>query len=776
MKLLGRKSNKSKNQGQGGRHEEENANVKPFHSNGRVSSSSAPLANRAESSFSLYDDISLFVKDVDGGAPIQKTSPFPNSSAFPKDGPLMQMTKKEPLRPITSSEANTMNNRSRFNSHESSFSLYDEISVFAKDVDMQIPVKMQMASTTDPALPQRDPSWIKDELKPDDDDFVFQEKPPSKADMSAHGYYSDDYKDDDYSDGDSQSYSSRSRRSSNSIEDENSPTPEINRGSNSFSKLPIPNRRTGSPLRRIDSYDSRSSSKGHLRNASGDSFGGLSGNESRHSKSAGSHHSRDPSVDSSISRGRVKDVAPPIVSNLSMGSTLSSESVDAEDKGQPLNLSQPYSTAKKQSFDSFANYSAGSTPSSKTSSTKNSRNAVKKIAPLAPPSSKGRVPSTTSTATTERHANIQPIAHANGGRHASLHQPARPAGPPRNPSVDMMNRKIHDQAKRHLRLGELDKALQLFEEILNSQRKQYGDVHKLVGAALHNVAIVHVRAKRHKRALTVCREAVEVRRKAQGDKHSDVAQSLTKLGTIYMTLEEWDEAMNAFQEALGIRRHLYMLGMFNSSGNKPASSQPAIHVAQVLSHIGLTYYQLGELLAAVTTFEEVITIFRSECLGDDSSNSSMAEALVNVGTIRTKRQQFDKAIVALEEAMMLQTLEYGDDHSVTLSTMDSLAYSYSKYGSHDNAVDLYQQMLSKQQAQVQMHASQHAQKHKFELECVKTLGKLSIVHEKQGNFCAALDCTSQILQIQRQYLDYDHADLQATKRTFSRIEKKVRMS
>lgn len=86
-------------------------------------------------------------------------------------------------------------------------------------------------------------------------------------------------------------------------------------------------------------------------------------------------------------------------------------------------------------------------------------------------------------------------------------------------------RELHQRAQRHLEEGQLDEALALFESILKSHRKQYGDYHKFVGAALHNVAIVHIRAKRHGKALVACQEAVMVRRKVLGNFHLDLAVS-----------------------------------------------------------------------------------------------------------------------------------------------------------------------------------------------------------------------------------------------------------
>ena len=162
----------------------------------------------------------------------------------------------------------------------------------------------------------------------------------------------------------------------------------------------------------------------------------------------------------------------------------------------------------------------------------------------------------------------------------------------------------------------------------------------------------------------------------------------------------------------------------------------------------------------------------------------------------------------------LQTMEYGDGHSVVLCTMDSLAYAYSKYGSHDNALEvsksdylhkttgnfctyspnhltnrsrhscflsvffflqqLYKQMFQVQKDKVKAESSSTNNTSALSLECARTLHKMSIVYEKQGNLSAALECTSQILSIQRKVLDHNHPDVAATKKSLSRLVSKAR--
>jgi tetratricopeptide (TPR) repeat protein len=142
-----------------------------------------------------------------------------------------------------------------------------------------------------------------------------------------------------------------------------------------------------------------------------------------------------------------------------------------------------------------------------------------------------------------------------------------------------------------------------------------------------------------------------------------------------MSLKDYDGSMQSLQEALSIKRILSV-------------GQVDVKMAQILSHIGLLYYEIGEYLAAVTSFEEALLIYRSYYANDARPNIVIAETLGNIGAIRTKRQQYNKAIVALEEAMMLQIIEYGDGHPVVIGTMDSLAYAYSKHGNPETTLEV----------------------------------------------------------------------------------------
>jgi len=259
-------------------------------------------------------------------------------------------------------------------------------------------------------------------------------------------------------------------------------------------------------------------------------------------------------------------------------------------------------------------------------------------------------------------------------------------------------------------------------------------------------------------------------------KMNDLSTSLLKLGVCQLSLQKFDGAITSFQECLNLRRTL-LYRNHSSKGNtiEPSDiSSAANGVAQVLTHIGQLYFECGELLSSCTAFEEALVIQRgllhvdknddndndnsSNFRGDGSNhmefdgggsnncennvgkiphrndkatNIMIAETLANLGTIRTKRKQFGLAVIALEDAVKFRQAIFKEGHNTLLQTMDNLAFAYSKDGKNAFALKVYKKMLRAQIATLGA----------FHLDNAKTLTKMSIVHEKLGNYTEAYGCT-----------------------------------
>ena len=219
-------------------------------------------------------------------------------------------------------------------------------------------------------------------------------------------------------------------------------------------------------------------------------------------------------------------------------------------------------------------------------------------------------------------------------------------------------RAIHEMATEHLKHGEYVEAIEVFEEILRGQQERYGQDHYRVGTALHNLGIVYLKKGDYKKAIDICKRAVYVRKDSLVPNHPDVAVSLAQLGVAHLESRNYREAIVVFRDALNIRRNF--LGPRH------------MKCAKILNNIGCALYSIDNLVEAKRAFDEALEIQREglrslptiENNGDSNgvqTNTlllSMASTLCNIGSIRLRWGHFEKAEIALEEALLVRLVVF----------------------------------------------------------------------------------------------------------------------
>jgi tetratricopeptide (TPR) repeat protein len=325
----------------------------------------------------------------------------------------------------------------------------------------------------------------------------------------------------------------------------------------------------------------------------------------------------------------------------------------------------------------------------------------------------------------------------------------------RNGQERLTGRALHEHAKVALNAEEFHTALLAFEALLEAQMQRFGPCHASVAAAMHNVGGTW--NAWHKATtgpitrtdstnlltlslcdslsnpssilsiITVCRqrmgqfalaenllaEAVQIRRQTLGPDHVEVAASLSKLGSVRLQAGRFEEAFADLQKALKIANKL----------EKPKT------IAQMQCHLGCFYFQAQELFAAQATFQEALTLYRqfwqeeSANMGAADRNALMlqlTDTLCNIGTIQNRRKRFSHAITSFQEALDLQRGVLPVDSPRILSTLDNLAYAYSKNKEYARAVTCYKNML---RAQVSHYGT-------FTSDCLETIRKRLLMYEK----------------------------------------------
>mmetsp|Transcript_22257 Transcript_22257/g.61834 ORF Transcript_22257/g.61834 Transcript_22257/m.61834 type:complete len:485 (+) Transcript_22257:237-1691(+) len=330
----------------------------------------------------------------------------------------------------------------------------------------------------------------------------------------------------------------------------------------------------------------------------------------------------------------------------------------------------------------------------------------------------------------------------------------------RNQSVSTTGRALHESAKVALNSGNFMQALELFEAILEAQIKRFGTRrHASVAAAMHNVGVCRQRMGHHTIAETLLVEATQIREHTLGKYHVEVAASLSKLGSVRISLGRFEEAFVDLRKALHIAQ----------AQQEPGNNKSSKTVAQMQCHLACLYFEKGELFAAQATFQDALDIYRKvwkQEIGDNnaaaqsSSNKTrdalmlqLTDTLCNIGSILNRRKCFGQAITNFQEALDLQKGILENDHPRIISTLDNLAYSYSKNREYARAVTCYRTMLR----------AQISQSGTFTEECLLTFRKRVLMYDKLRLVSEAINDTKDVLRLQKTLLPKDDALVLETK-------------
>ncbi|GAX17865.1 kinesin light chain [Fistulifera solaris] len=221
---------------------------------------------------------------------------------------------------------------------------------------------------------------------------------------------------------------------------------------------------------------------------------------------------------------------------------------------------------------------------------------------------------------------------------------------------------IHDMATEHLRQGEYDEALEVFEEIVRGLLTRYGDSHPRVGTAYHNRGIVQMRLGQYDAATQSYQQAIRIRKTTLGDDHADVATSLAQLGVAHLEQHQPRKALVAFREALHLRRQWY--------GNDH------LKVAKILHNIGCALYELNELEMAKVAWEEALKIQRVALKSSASEAPLLGIAATqwNLASLQLSQGAYDDAAVLLEEVLLVQECVLSEQDPLVQQTRDTLEW------------------------------------------------------------------------------------------------------
>ncbi|KAL5270611.1 hypothetical protein ACHWQZ_G001347 [Mnemiopsis leidyi] len=217
-------------------------------------------------------------------------------------------------------------------------------------------------------------------------------------------------------------------------------------------------------------------------------------------------------------------------------------------------------------------------------------------------------------------------------------------------------------------LGEHEKSKVLYQSVLATQERQYGQWYPEIATTLSNLAMVHMALGEYEEAKDCLQRTHRIRSRVYGKKHPLVASTLTNLASVVFTMGDMKESMKLNEDALEIQKACY----------------PDAHplVAVTLKNMAMIENSIGNLDKAKSLYERVL---RMEELIYGELHPAVASTLNNLADTVLEQGETAKAAVLFQRAMETNEIVFGKDHPDIARNLNNLGRAFKEMGDYDGA-------------------------------------------------------------------------------------------
>ncbi len=330
---------------------------------------------------------------------------------------------------------------------------------------------------------------------------------------------------------------------------------------------------------------------------------------------------------------------------------------------------------------------------------------------------------------------------------------------------------INDLGNIHLRLGDYDKAKELYLQSKDIRANALGKENSEYAESLNNLGAVHWFKGEQEQALPYFLQASEVWGKVLGKEHPDYAISLNNLAALYGRLGKHPQALSIQLEVLRIRektlgkedekygntlnnlaRTLETMGDYETALQY---TQQAVEILErtlgrehpqfafTLLNLGLLQSKLGNRDQALPLYLQTNDILRRS-LGPEHNRYALS--LQYTGNLYLKNGDYDLALPLYLEAKDIIRKSLGEGHSQYATALNSLAFLYMEMEEYDEALPLFLQSRD-------IYASVLGRNHTL---YGNALNNLAILYEKIEDYEQALLCFEEAEQIALEAKGFEH--------------------
>eukprot|EP01025_Chloroclados_australasicus_P026600 TRINITY_DN2642_c0_g1_i5.p1 TRINITY_DN2642_c0_g1~~TRINITY_DN2642_c0_g1_i5.p1 ORF type:complete len:941 (-),score=36.38 TRINITY_DN2642_c0_g1_i5:33-2510(-) len=273
-------------------------------------------------------------------------------------------------------------------------------------------------------------------------------------------------------------------------------------------------------------------------------------------------------------------------------------------------------------------------------------------------------------------------------------------------------------------LGQLQQALQYYEDALNMRKQLLQYQHIDIAKSLNQLGQAHRILGNLDSAQKNYYESLKIKQEVYNNQdHASIALGLNNVGVVYDMLGKTREGMSYKLMSLQMRQRL-------NPGNHPA-------VARSLDSIGLAHRNMNEydkfLDYALQSFNMRKELYGSDHLGVANPHVDVAHSLNSVGDAYGLLGDYQNCLKYNKQALQMRQSIFQDEHNDVAHSLNTVGLCLSNLGKH-------QQGLQHMQSALDMYKSIFQGNHQ---DIALTLNNMGKVLVKLGQPQQALDCHKQ---------------------------------
>lgn len=337
--------------------------------------------------------------------------------------------------------------------------------------------------------------------------------------------------------------------------------------------------------------------------------------------------------------------------------------------------------------------------------------------------------------------------------------------------------------------GNYLEAIALHEKSLEIEERALSETHPFLAGSYNSIGAVYDDMGDYKKAISFLKKALEIYQKISPQNHLDLARSYNNLGAVFDKMGQYSEALSYFEKALEIRQkilpqnHPDIAQLYNNIGGlyynigdyskALISHQAAIEINEKVlppNHplLATSYNNIGGVYYEMKEYKKALVCYGQACKIYQKTlppnHPNLAASYTNLGSVCDCMKDYSKAILFHEKALAI-------DQNILDPNHPSLATSYNNISAVYCSMADYLTALSYSQKALDIYQNALLTDHPLS---ITTYNNIGFIYNEMGEYPKALQFYECAAEIAQKSLPQSHPNLQSLQQNIDLVKEKLR--